>query len=168
MSPEGDALALARELRNTIAEIGTELDKTAKVTARTRRLTIALTVSVIADIVLSVVLAFVVVHEHTNAAAIKANQIRACRIGNDARAAQRRLWSHVIDISEKPRPSETPAERADRLRTLHQFKVFIAREFHNVNCRALYNGAQGADAVGVSPELDASALTLWLSPLVHP
>lgn len=161
--PDAEALDLARELRDTVREIGTELDKTAKVTRRTRRLTIALSVSVIADIILSIVLALVVVHEHSNASAIKQNQIRACQVGNDARSAQRRLWDHVLDISSKPKPNETPAARADRLKTLRQFRQFINAEFRAVDCKRFYNGGS---AVGPTPELDASALTLWLSPLV--
>jgi hypothetical protein len=137
---EGESpIAVAKELRDIIGQIGRDLETTRTYGRKTRRLSVALVISVAADIVLSLLLGYTVLREHQNSDAIRTSQIRACSIGNDGRAAQRRLWDHVLTVSSAPNPGETAAQRTVRLRQLHDFRLFINREFRPVDCVKLYS-----------------------------
>jgi hypothetical protein len=65
------------------------------------------------------------------------SQLAACDIGNRGRAGNIQLWDHVLSIS-KPPPNETPAQKAERLKTVKQFKVYVHHVFKPVDCGKLY------------------------------
>src|SRR5258707_5788031 len=69
-----------------------------------------LALSVVLDIGLTVITGAVLIHEAHTSQAIHRSQLEACGIGNGFRAGQRRLWDHVIAVSQAP-PGVTPAER---------------------------------------------------------
>jgi hypothetical protein len=68
---------------------------------------------------------------------IHKSQLNACARGNEFRAAQVQLWDHIIQISRVP-PNETPAEKKARLAQIQSFRIYIHRQFRQLDCNAIY------------------------------
>jgi hypothetical protein len=105
--------------------------------ARNRRQIRLIAVSVAVDIVLSVTCVFLAVSQARVSHQIHVSQLTSCRIGDDFRAGQVRLWDHVIAVSKAP-PGETAAAREARLAKLAAFRAYVRAEFRPVNCSRLY------------------------------
>jgi len=139
--PGGDdaaeALSIARQLRDLIAEILDRLTDAVKYGKRTRVMSWGLVASVILDVGLSVLTVRLYVGQAHVSDDIHASQLHACAIGNDFRAGQRQLWDHVIAVSTAP-PGETAAQRQARLAKLAAFRLYIGRQFRPVKCKSLY------------------------------
>ena len=132
-----EALSIAKELRELIKAILEKLTDAVRYGRRTRLMSWGLALSVVLDIGLTVITGAVLIHEAHTSQAIHRSQLEACGIGNGFRAGQRRLWDHVIAVSQAP-PGETPAERRARLTKLAAFRAYIGRQFRPVNCKTLY------------------------------
>lgn len=56
-----------------------------------------------------------------------------CQSGNEFRAEQVSLWMYLISLSPPP-PGETPAARAQRVKTIQAFTAYIHQVFAPRNC----------------------------------
>jgi hypothetical protein len=65
------------------------------------------------------------------------SQMAGCAVGNSFRAGQLIVWDHVISISMVP-PHETAAQKAARLARLAGFRVFVGRQYRQIDCKSLY------------------------------
>jgi hypothetical protein len=124
------ALSIARQATETQEKIVIQQGKS-------RRNIRLIAVSVALDVALSVSLIFLAVGQASVSDQIHRSQVTACGIGNGNRAAQIRLWDHVIAISKAP-PGETAAQRTARLAKLAAFRAYVRTTFHPVDCTALY------------------------------
>jgi hypothetical protein len=132
-----EALSIAKELRELIKAILEKLTDAVKYGRRTRLMSWLLAASVVLDVGLSVLTVHLYIGQAQVSRDIHRSQVRACAIGNDFRTRQRQLWDHVIAVSVPP-PGETAAQRHVRLARLAAFRVYIGRQFHPVDCAALY------------------------------
>lgn len=145
MAPDGGdiaelaerAIALAEQTAGTQAEIVRQQAENTGTVATLRKVTIGLAVSLAVDITLTVVVLFLTGHQADLTHAIHKSQLASCAIGNDFRARQAQVWEHVLAVSTPP-ANETPAERTARLAKVDAFRVYVARQFHPVDCTALY------------------------------
>lgn len=103
----------------------------------TRQLLVAAMTMLTAALIAAVVL-FSVYETNTRAQAnqnhallneLKANQVIACRVGNDLRARERLLWQHLLIESEK----QGQVSKAGRA-----FVAYAERTFPPLNCEQLY------------------------------
>lgn len=69
----------------------------------------------------------------------RASVVQLCRSGNEARAQQVTLWTHLVEISRPP-PGETPAARAQREDTTRVFLAYVHQVFAPRNCAAQIAG----------------------------
>ncbi len=132
-----EALSIAKELRELIKAILEKLTDAVRYGKRTRLMSWGLALSVVLDVGLTVITGAVLIHEAHTSQAIHRSQVEACGIGNGFRAGQRRLWDHVIAVSQAP-PGETRAQREARLAKLAAFRAYIGRQFRPVDCQKLY------------------------------
>ena len=65
---------------------------------------------------------------------VQATAAQLCQAGNQARAQQVVLWSHLVVIS-KPPPHETVQARNQRVRTTRDFLAYVHRVFAPRNCQ---------------------------------
>ena len=65
----------------------------------------------------------------TNAASIT----QLCQSGNDARAQQVILWTHLVVISRPP-PHESVAARTRRVKTTREFIAYVRKVFARRDC----------------------------------
>ena len=89
--------------------------------------------------VLSAAAAFISVRAVQGEVSSRASVVQLCQAGNESRAQQVKLWSHLAAISVPP-PHETPAARERReaavtalLRYVRQ--VFAPRDCNHLNAR---------------------------------
>jgi regulator of extracellular matrix RemA (YlzA/DUF370 family) len=73
----------------------------------------------------------------TVAAAQHTNLIVSCRLGNQTRASEVQLWSHLAAIS-KPQPGTTPQQKAKSKRAITGLLAYIRRTFAPRPCAKLY------------------------------
>lgn len=64
-------------------------------------------------------------------------QVYACQLGNESRAQQIILWTHIAHIAAGP-PHETHAERQARHARLAAFLAYVRRIFAPRDCQAIY------------------------------
>ena len=65
--------------------------------------------------------------------ASRATVTQLCRAGNETRAQQITLWTHLVAISAPP-PRETPAARARREELTREFLAYVRTVFAPRNC----------------------------------
>lgn len=63
---------------------------------------------------------------------LRQSQLGACQIGNDTRAKQVQLWTHVISISSS---DETQQQRQQAT----AFLWYVRNTFHQLNCAQIYH-----------------------------
>lgn len=93
-----------------------------------------LAVSVILDILLTIGFGFITIRTHRLAVQAETNRnsiVRTCQSSNEARANNKLLWDHIIDITNKPPAS--PEETKGRI----DFKAFIDKTFEQRDCSKL-------------------------------
>lgn len=64
----------------------------------------------------------------------KAQLLSQCESGNDFRKLDLQRWTYVLEISSKPDPSETPAQRAKSVREAQLFRKYIEEADKQRNC----------------------------------
>ena len=145
---EGDPVARSDALDAALEDpqIAEAVEGLIKYGQRNRALVKIALASVAFDILLSgglAVATFKAVHasHEAQAASSTASQnqrglLVTCLAGNDARAAQRRLWSYVLDLSAStpPRPGATADEIQRGKLLLDQFRQYIADQFTDRDC----------------------------------
>lgn len=72
--------------------------------------------------------------------ASRATVIQLCQAGNEFRAQQVTLWTHLVAISAPP-PHQTPAQRRARQAFISAFLAYVRQVFAPRNCSARYGGA---------------------------
>ena len=70
--------------------------------------------------------------------ASRASVVQLCQAGNDSRAQQVTLWTHLIAISA-PLPHETAAQKQQRAMIVRQFLAYVKSVFAPRNCTANFN-----------------------------
>ena len=71
--------------------------------------------------------------------ASRASVTQLCQAGNESRAQQVTLWTHLVQISAPP-PHETAAQKAARAKLIRQFLGFVRQVFARRNCTATLSG----------------------------
>ena len=66
----------------------------------------------------------------------RASTLALCQAGNDARAQQVTLWTHLIAISAPP-PRQTPAQKQARDKLIGSFLAYVRHVFAPRNCDKL-------------------------------
>ena len=69
----------------------------------------------------------------------RASVVQLCQAGNESRAQQVTLWTHLIQISVPP-PHQTPAQKAQRAALTGAFLRYVRQVFAPRNCAANYGG----------------------------
>ena len=69
----------------------------------------------------------------------RASVVQLCQAGNDSRAQQITLWTHLAAISTPP-PHETPAQAQRRLELVRQLLAYVRKVFAPRNCTASFKG----------------------------
>jgi len=69
--------------------------------------------------------------------ASRASVVQLCRAGNESRAQQVTLWTHLVGISAPP-PHETAAQRQKRQQLTRQFLAYVHQVFAPRDCTARY------------------------------
>jgi hypothetical protein len=69
----------------------------------------------------------------------RASVVQLCQAGNESRAQQVTLWTHLVAISTPP-PHETPAARARRQKLTREFLAYVRQVFAPRNCAASFKG----------------------------
>jgi hypothetical protein len=69
----------------------------------------------------------------------RASVVQLCQAGNDSRAQQITLWTHLAQISTPP-PHETPAQKQRRLALVRQLLGYVRQVFAPRNCTANFDG----------------------------
>jgi hypothetical protein len=69
----------------------------------------------------------------------RASVVQLCQAGNDARAQQITLWTHLAAISVPP-PHETPAQTARRLMLVRQLLGYVRQVFAPRDCAGNFSG----------------------------
>lgn len=68
----------------------------------------------------------------------RASVVQLCQSGNESRAQQITLWSHLVAISTPP-PHQTPAEQARRRAATISFLRYVRQVFAPRNCTTTFN-----------------------------
>ena len=69
----------------------------------------------------------------------RASVVQLCETGNDFRAQQVTLWSHIIAISAPP-PKETAAQHRQRVALIASFQRYVRQVFATRDCSKLPGG----------------------------
>jgi len=69
----------------------------------------------------------------------RASVVQLCQAGNDSRAQQVTLWTHLVAISAPP-PHETAAQRRQREALTRQFLAYVRKVFAPRNCTSGFKG----------------------------
>ena len=69
----------------------------------------------------------------------RASVVQLCQAGNESRAQQVTLWTHLVSISAPP-PHETAAQKAVRETRIRQFLGYVRQVFAPRNCKASFKG----------------------------
>src|SRR5690348_4538331 len=65
----------------------------------------------------------------------RASVVQLCQAGNESRAQQVTLWTHLVSISAPP-PHETAAQKAVREARVREFLGYVHQVFAPRNCKA--------------------------------
>jgi hypothetical protein len=136
-----DRLGSAEERQAASDKQQTATDKSVQ---RGRRLLIGLVISFALDITLTILVTIATFQAHSassqakaTAAQLRANQITACGVGNQTRAEQIQLWSHLAAQS-KPAPGSTPQQIRRERQTVAALLAYVRQTFRHLDCRSLY------------------------------
>jgi len=69
----------------------------------------------------------------------RASVVQLCQAGNESRAQQVTLWTHLIQVSQPP-PHETAAQKRQRQATIREFLGYVRTVFRARNCAASFRG----------------------------
>src|SRR5689334_7393606 len=69
----------------------------------------------------------------------RASVVQLCQAGNESRAQQVTLWTHLVAISAPP-PHETAAQKAVREARVREFLAYVHHVFAPRNCAASFKG----------------------------
>jgi hypothetical protein len=69
----------------------------------------------------------------------RASVVQLCQAGNESRAQQVTLWTHLVQISTPP-PHETPAQKAGRAKLIGEFLAYVRKVFAPRNCATSFKG----------------------------
>ena len=69
----------------------------------------------------------------------RASVVQLCQAGNESRAQQVTLWTHLIAISQPP-PHQTAAQRAKRQALIREFLGYVRKVFAPRDCTGRFNG----------------------------
>ena len=69
----------------------------------------------------------------------RASVVQLCQAGNESRAQQIVLWTHLIAVSTPP-PRETAVQEQQRHATVTAFLAYIGRVFAPRDCTASFKG----------------------------
>lgn len=69
----------------------------------------------------------------------RASVVQLCQAGNESRAQQVTLWTHLVAISAPP-PHQTPAQKAQRDTLIRQFLAYVRKVFAPRNCATSFKG----------------------------
>lgn len=138
MTPPDDnaAIAAADRLQQSVEGLRTDIGGLTTYGRRNRRLIRWLTVSLIVEALLMVAVAVLAVQARQATSAAARNeqtQQATCRAGNESRAANRNLWSYVLDLSAATNPHPTPAQQE----AAAKFRVFVGQVFAARDCAHL-------------------------------
>jgi hypothetical protein len=75
----------------------------------------------------------------SRAVANRASVVQLCQSGNESRAQQVNLWTHLIAISAPP-PHQTAVQRAARDTLIRQFLAYVRTVFAPRDCAARFKG----------------------------
>jgi hypothetical protein len=65
--------------------------------------------------------------------------VQLCQAGNESRAQQVTLWTHLIEISAPP-PHETAAQKAARAKLIAGFLAYVRQVFAPRDCAGNFSG----------------------------
>jgi len=71
--------------------------------------------------------------------ASRASVVQLCQAGNESRAQQVTLWTHLIAVSAPP-PHRTAAQKAARAKLIAGFLAYVRKVFAPRNCTARFKG----------------------------
>jgi hypothetical protein len=71
--------------------------------------------------------------------ASRASVVQLCQAGNESRAQQVTLWTHLVQISAPP-PNETAAQRARREALVREFLGYVRKVFAPRDCAGNFSG----------------------------
>lgn len=134
MSPDQsakEALDIAQELETTVDQILEKINKGFKYNRRTR--TLLWIVAGLGAISLGLGVTVGVLF-----AELHANQIQSCLNGNESRTANRQLWDHILQLSSRPQPGESPSQIRHEHQQATAFRVYVHTKFAPVDCKRLY------------------------------
>lgn len=69
----------------------------------------------------------------------RASVVQLCQAGNESRAQQVTLWTHLVAISAAP-PHETAVQQRQRQATIAAFLAYVRQVFAPRDCTASFKG----------------------------
>jgi hypothetical protein len=69
----------------------------------------------------------------------RASVVQLCQAGNESRAQQVTLWTHLVAISTPP-PHQTPAQKRQRAAQIASFLAYVRTVFAPRNCATSFKG----------------------------
>jgi hypothetical protein len=69
----------------------------------------------------------------------RASVVQLCQAGNESRAQQVTLWTHLVQVSAPP-PHQTAAQRKQRQALTRQFLAYVRKVFAPRDCTGRFNG----------------------------
>ena len=102
-----------------------------------RSLLYAFVFLVVLSFLLSGAAYFLAARAASRAVTSRASVVQLCQSGNESRAQQVTLWTHLIAISPPP-PRQAPAQHAARDTLIRQFLAYVRTVFAPRNCTAAF------------------------------
>lgn len=134
-----DPLKTARDLQTALEGMTAQLGQVQASVRRSKRVIAGLIVSLILDLALTVVVSVTAAQAHSasvqasaTVSQLHATQISACQSGNQTRAQEIQLWTHLVSVSTNAKT--TAAQR----RTDEQLLAFVRATFAPRHCAAIY------------------------------
>ena len=88
------------------------------------------------SLLLSAASGFIAVRAVQGELSSRASVVQLCQAGNDSRAQQLGLWTHIIAISAPP-PHQDAAQKAQRAAVIRQFLAYVRKAFGPRDCNHL-------------------------------
>lgn len=141
-----DPVAVARGLTGSLEKMTAELVRLNKYGRTNRHLIVVTFVSITLDLILTLLLVFTYSTAHSAgqvAAAEHSNLLASCEVGNQFRAEQVTLWTHLAAVS-KPPPHATRAQKAKDAQQIAALLRYIRKVFAPRDCaRAFATSSPG-------------------------
>ena len=137
---QNEAAQAARGLTESLREMTRELARLNRYGKTNRHLIWITFASIVLDLLLTFLLVFTygTARSASEAAAAQhATLISACQAGNQTRAEQIQLWSHLAAVS-KPRPGTSKQEIAKEKVQVAALLAYVRRVFAPRDCAAVY------------------------------